>query len=173
MKRMRLLLPLVTISSLALAYVCAADGPASRPSTASAPTSQAAGWLTSYADAAKLAKETNKPILVDFTGSDWCVWCNRLKAEVFDKQEFKDWAAKNVVLLELDFPRNNQQDAETKKVNQDLLKKYDIKGFPTILLLKADGTSIGQTGYIKGGPKPWLEKADSILAAPATETPKP
>ncbi|MBI5725933.1 MAG: thioredoxin family protein [Planctomycetes bacterium] len=129
---------------------------------ASAP---AVEWLTSYAKAVEAAKKDKKLILADFTGSDWCGWCKKLKAEVFDTDEFKTWAAKNVILLELDFPKKKQQDDATKKQNQELNDKYKIEGFPTILFLKADGTKVGQTGYVKGGAKVWIENAQKIIEA--------
>jgi thioredoxin-related protein len=121
-------------------------------------------WLTSYDEAVKVAKAEKKPILVDFTGSDWCGWCIKLKDEVFKTKEFKDWAAKNVVLLEIDFPRKKEQAAEVKKQNQELQKKYDIKGYPTIVFLDAEGKELGRSGYLKGGPGAWTKKADEILA---------
>ncbi len=65
-------------------------------------------WLDSYEEAAKISKETNKPILANFTGSDWCRWCKVLDKEVFRTDEFKTWASENVVLLELDFPKKKK-----------------------------------------------------------------
>lgn len=137
-----------------------ATGPASKPAAA-------AGWMESMDEAVKQAKASNKLILSDFTGTDWCIWCKRLKAEVFDTKAFKDWAAKNVVLLELDYPRNKTQSDAVKKQNKELLKKYKIEGFPTILFLKADGEEAGRTGYVKGGPGAWLPEADKILKGAA------
>ena len=84
------------------------------------------GWLSSYDKAAALAKKTDKLILADFTGSDWCGWCKKLKKEVFSTEQFKGWAAKNAVLLELDFPRSKPQSDATKARNKKLLKKYGV-----------------------------------------------
>ncbi|MFH1708181.1 MAG: thioredoxin family protein [Planctomycetota bacterium] len=70
--------------------------------------SAADGWLTDYNAAVKAAQERNLPILADFTGSDWCGWCQKLKAEVFDKKEFTEWAAQSVILLEVDFPKQKE-----------------------------------------------------------------
>jgi thioredoxin-related protein len=123
----------------------------------------AAEWLTSVPKAFEEAKKCNRLILADFTGSDWCGWCQKLKAEVFDTPEFKAWAAKNVILLELDFPRSKPQDDATKKQNREMMQKYGVSGFPTILFLKPDGTKVGTMGYQSGGPKPWTEKAQKII----------
>lgn len=123
-----------------------------------------AQWLTSLTDAQAAAQKENKPILVDFTGSDWCGWCIKLRKEVFDTPEFKAWAGKNVILCEIDFPRKKAQDDAAKKANNELAKKYGVQGFPTIVFVKADGTEIGRSGYRPGGPKGWTENADAVLA---------
>lgn len=131
---------------------------------ASASVAHAAeGWLTSWDEAAKQSKKTGRPILADFTGSDWCSWCIKLKKEVFNTKEFKAWAKTNVILLELDFPNSKPQPAAIKKQNETLAKKYKIEGYPTILFLKADGTKIGQSGYEPGGPNAWIASAKKIL----------
>jgi len=128
------------------------------------------GWLTSYSQAVKLSKKTGKPILADFTGSDWCGWCIRLHHEVFDTPVFKKWAAKSVVLLELDYPHQTPQPVELKKQNQELYQKflYTVKGFPTVLFLNADGTPFGQYGYDRGGPTHWTEYADRLVKPKVT-----
>jgi len=118
------------------------------------------GWMTDYAAALARAKKERKVVLADFTGSDWCVWCQRLKAEVFDTPEFKRWADKKVVLLELDFPRSKQLADELKEQNQKLAKEFKISGYPTILFLDPQGKKIGQMGYEAGGPEKWLKKAE-------------
>lgn len=124
----------------------------------------AEGWLTDHAKAVALSKKTGKPILANFTGSDWCGWCIKLHKEVFGTKEFKDWASKNVVLLELDYPRSKKQTEAMKKQNTGLARKYEIRGFPTVLFLKPDGTILGRSGYMDGGPKPWVNSAGAMIA---------
>ena len=121
-------------------------------------------WLTSMEQAMAAAKKAERPILVDFTGSDWCGWCIRLKKEVFSTAQFRKWAGANVILVEVDFPRRKPQDAETKKRNRALATKYGIKGFPTILFIDAAGKELGRSGYMRGGPKVWTGNADKLLA---------
>ncbi|MBI1367554.1 MAG: thioredoxin fold domain-containing protein [Planctomycetes bacterium] len=133
----------------------------------SAVAAHAEGWTESFADAQAQAQKTGKPILADFTGSDWCIWCKRLDKEVFSKEEFTTWAAEHVILLKLDFPQSKPQTAETKQQNHRLAKKYKIDGYPTVLLLDADGKVLGQTGYEKGGPKPWIANVEKMIPAPA------
>lgn len=131
-----------------------------------ATTTWAEGWLTSWDQAAAESKRTGRPILADFTGSDWCIWCKRLKAEVFDTSEFKDWAKKNVVLLELDYPSGGNQPASIKAQNEKLKDKYAIQGFPTVLFLDHKGKQLAKYGYDQGGPGVWTKKASEMLKKP-------
>ena len=120
-------------------------------------------WLTNFEKALKIAKEKQKPLLVDFTGSDWCGWCIRLDKEVFSKDEFKSFAKENLVLVEIDFPRKNNQDSFLKKQNNRLKRKYEIRGFPTIVLLDFNGNLIDKTGYVKGGAESYVSHLKELL----------
>jgi len=119
-------------------------------------------WMTDLSLAKTKAKAEKKLVMLDFTGSDWCGWCIRLNKEVFSKPEFAEYAAKNLVLVEVDFPRKKQQTEEMKKANQTLQEKYDIKGYPTIIVLNGAGSKIGETGYMEGGPKAFIAELDKI-----------
>lgn len=121
-------------------------------------------WGTSYDAALKSATSDKKLILADFTGSDWCINCIKLRTAVFDKPEFKEWAKKNVVLLELDFPTNKPQTEDLKKQNDDLRKKHNIQSYPTIVFLDATGKAVGNlAGYAGEGATEWLKKAQAIV----------
>ena len=117
----------------------------------------AADWQTDLAKAQAQAKTENKQILIDFTGSDWCGWCIKLDKEVFSQKEFEEYAKKNLNLLEIDFPRKKQLSAELKAQNEALAKKYNIEGFPTIIVLNPDGTKAGELGYTAGGPAAFID----------------
>jgi protein disulfide-isomerase len=120
-------------------------------------------WLTDLPKAEAQAKAENKIILIDFTGSDWCGWCIKFKKDVLDTPEFKEYAAKNLVLVELDFPSKKAQSDELKKANKALEEKYKVDGFPTLVVLDKDGKEIGrQVGYSKGGPKAFIEKLEGF-----------
>lgn len=120
-------------------------------------------WHTDWESAAAESEKSGKPILIDFTGSDWCGWCIRLKEEVFDTTAFQDWAKDNVVLLEIDFPRGVEQSDEVRAQNRDLAYKYDIEGFPTIIFSNSEGKELGRYGYDRGGPSVWTKKAEAYL----------
>lgn len=120
-----------------------------------------AEWLTDLNKALDQAKKEKKVVLIDFTGSDWCGWCIKFKKEVLSTDEFAKYAEKNLVLVELDFPAKKAQPEELKKANEALKQKYDVKGFPTFILLNADGKEIGrQVGYTEGGPAPFIKKIE-------------
>jgi protein disulfide-isomerase len=121
-------------------------------------------WHTTWEAAASEAKTKNKPILIDFTGSDWCGWCVRLKKEVFDTDYFNTWAAKNVVLLEVDFPRGKPQSDAVKAKNQQLARKFGVSGYPSIFFANHNGDPIGDRfGYAEGGPEVWTKQAEQIM----------
>ena len=132
------------------------------------------GWLVSIEEAYELSDKTNKPILANFTGSDWCGWCKRLKAEVFSKPEFKEWAKDNVVLLELDFPRKTKLPEEQSRQNYELQRAFQVSGFPTIWVfdLKRPETSkqfeihaYGKTGYVRGGQSEFIQSVNQMIAS--------
>ncbi len=120
-------------------------------------------WLTDFKEASKRAQEQNKAMLLDFTGSDWCGWCIRLKKEVFDEKEFQDYAKENLILVELDFPRTKELPKKTKEQNEQLSQEHQITGFPTIVLLDSRGKLVGKTGYQEGGPQKYVEHLKKIL----------
>lgn len=121
-------------------------------------------WGTDFEAAKEAAAEREVPILVDFTGSDWCGWCIRLKEEVFDQEEFKEYASENLVLLQLDFPMQKELPEELSEQNEALRERYEIRGFPTILLLDAEGEELDRTGYQPGGPENYIEHLQELLA---------
>ena len=121
-------------------------------------------WLVNYETAKTIAGELKRPILINFTGSDWCGWCIRLHKEVFSQTEFTDYASKNLVLLKVDFPRSIPQTPEEKKINRQLAEDYDIEGYPTIILVNSEGKEINRTGYQTGGAASYVKHLQGLLA---------
>jgi thioredoxin-related protein len=121
---------------------------------APAGSAAAPGWLDDYQKAQQEAKASNKLLLLNFTGSDWCGWCIKLDKDVFSQPDFKEYASKNLVLVELDFPwpgrsRWQGQAAELKKQNQELARQYDVHGFPTLIVLDGNGQKVWRfEGYL-------------------------
>ena len=117
-------------------------------------------WLTDFAAAKKQAAADKKPILMFFTGSDWCIWCQRLHEGVLDKPEFADFA-KKLVLVELDFPQEKQLPAELKKQNAELAEKFKVDGYPCTVVLAADGETV--MGRLSGYSPEYIDKIQDIL----------
>ena len=118
-------------------------------------------WTTDVPKAQAEARADKKLVMLDFTGSDWCGWCIKLHKEVFDTPEFAEYAKKNLVLVEVDFPHKKQPTA-LKKTNAALQAKYQVEGYPTIIVLNGDGKKVGQLGYMKGGPKAFIAELEKL-----------
>ncbi|AOW20275.1 thioredoxin family protein [Urechidicola croceus] len=107
------------------------------------------GWQNDYDEAVKIAKNEKKPILIFFTGSDWCGPCKMLMSDFFQSSKFKSIAAENFVLYEADFPKNTDLlTPQKRKKNYYLGGLYDVKSYPTIVIIDSDGTQLGRRkGY--------------------------
>ena len=119
-------------------------------------------WLEDFATARAKAQAENKMLLIDFTGSDWCPPCMMLKQEVFTQPEFANYAVRNLVLLEVDFPRRKPQSPEQKAANQMLAQKFRIESFPTIVVLDASGNILGGLGYMRGGAARFIAELEKL-----------
>ncbi|MGA9639297.1 thioredoxin family protein [Flavobacterium sp.] len=130
-------------------------------------------WHTNIKEAIAVSNKEKKPLMLFFTGSDWCGWCIRLQNEVLKTPEFTKWAKTNVVLVELDYPRRTAQLPEIKQQNAELQQVFGIQGFPTVFFTNVekdkDGRlnfkALGKTGYVAGGPQAWLAEVNGFLKA--------
>ena len=142
---------LVRTTLIALGLLCAVSVRAESP------------WSTDYKKAQEEAKTSHKLVLLNFTGSDWCGYCIQLDRAILSQPQFKDYATKNLVLVELDFPRRKAQPAETRKQNQELAERYQIEGFPTLVVLNGDGKTVWRyEGYYAGGVAAFLAELDRV-----------
>jgi thioredoxin-related protein len=120
-------------------------------------------WATDLSKALEQAKAENKIVLLDFTGSDWCVWCIKFEDDVLSKPEFANYAKTNLVMVMLDFPNAKKQSDSVKKTNNDLQDKFKVEGFPTYVALSPDGKEIGrQVGYLSGGPQAFIAELEKF-----------
>ena len=123
-------------------------------------------WTQDYKAALEKAKAENHDVLVDFTGSDWCIWCQRLDQEVFATDTFKTEAPKHFVLLKLDFPNDPSLVTDVvREQNTKLMAEFGVQGFPTIYLLDASGRPYAKTGYEPGGPETYLENLAELRSS--------
>ena len=121
-------------------------------------------WANSWEEAVKLSKQSGKPIMLQFAGSDWCVWCQRLEQDVLSQPEFVKWSDR-VIKLRVDFPANFQLPKREQKQNEVLKEWYGdfVKSYPTCLFIQPDGHVIGTLGYVDGGVKQWINRAEGVL----------
>ncbi len=119
-------------------------------------------WLTDMQKAQEIAAKEKKDLLINFTGSDWCGWCIRLKDEVFTKEGFEK-AKDKFVLVEMDFPSDESiVPPKTREQNETWSNRFGIEGFPTIVLTDAQGRPYGSLGYVEGGPPAFLAQLDKV-----------
>ena len=125
-------------------------------------------WTTDYKKAQEEAKATHKLLLLNFTGSDWCGFCFQLDKAILNQPQFKDYASKNLILAEIDFPRRggprwNAQSAALKKQNEELGERYQVGGFPTLVVLNAEGKTVWRyDGLYTGGVADFLAELDKV-----------
>lgn len=107
-------------------------------------------WQTDLPAALEQAAKENKAVLVDFTGSDWCGYCIRLRKEILDTPEFEAYIADKFVPVEVDVPRKPKFSPEQLEANRKLCAQYKVQGFPTIMVLSPEGKTVG--GFVGGRP---------------------
>jgi len=129
-------------------------------------------WTTDMNEAIQISQQTGKPIMLFFTGSDWCGWCVKLKKEVYKTSEFNKWAKKNVVLVDVDFPRRTKLSEKVTKQNKELQQMFGVRGYPTVWFVtpeKGDNGQVnlqklGSIGYVAGGPTNWIAAANKEIS---------
>jgi thiol-disulfide isomerase/thioredoxin len=142
--------------------------PAVRPPDMSREPSAAAQstpplWRTDYSGALRQARSENKLVLLDFTGSDWCPWCIKFDHDVLSTDRFAGYARNKLMLVKVDFPRHTPQPDDLKRSNAALSKQFGVDGFPTYVLVNADGRELGrQVGYLQGGPDTFIGELDGF-----------
>ena len=128
-------------------------------------------WHTDLSKAVSISINEKKPIMLFFTGSDWCGWCMRLKKEVFNHEKFKIWSDDKIILVELDFPRRKKLEPNILNQNRELARIFGISGYPTCWLVKpqilennkVNFLKLGKLGYVAGGTDKWISVAEKFL----------
>jgi protein disulfide-isomerase len=121
-------------------------------------------WHTDFEEASMLAAQQKKPMVLYFTGSDWCGWCKKMDQEVFASQDFQSAVGGKYIFVKLDFPMSQKLPENEMRQNAQLKQRYGVTGYPTVILVDSDGNFIGETGYRSGGGKSYAEWLDTFFA---------
>lgn len=118
-------------------------------------------WHEAWATAATEARHHDRPILIFFTGSDWCPHCRLLEQDVLASETFRDWATDRYVLLEIDLPKQGLS-KDVRDERAALCKRFGVRSFPYVMLVRADGEPLaGLKGYSKQSPDEWIASINS------------
>ena len=152
--------PLPLLAAALLALPAAADQSAI-PFTGA----ELGAWTQDYAAATNAAATDGKPVLLDFTGSDWCGWCMLMENKVFCTQEWEDWAATNIYLVAIDFPNDTSKvPDEYQTRNRELSKQFGVREYPTFIVLDSKGQKLGQLGADRNAtPAKFIRKLCDVL----------
>jgi protein disulfide-isomerase len=126
-------------------------------------------WSTNYSASRQHAMTEDKPMLLYFTGSDWCPWCKKMDSEIMTAPEFEEALGNSFIFVKVDFPRKKQQDEELKNQNKILKNQFEISGYPKVVLLDSNGNMIDKLGYRKGGAEHFAKKIEGILSGQGQE----
>ena len=126
----------------------------------------AQNWKPSYEKALSISKEDNKPIILVFSGSDWCAPCINMERSIWQSEAFVSYSKEHYVLYKADFPRKkaNQLSIDLKEQNSKLAETYNPKGhFPLVVVLSSDEKVLGNTGYKKLSPDQYISLLNSFV----------
>ena len=137
----------IVIFSVVLAYTFISKNKDNDLDSLSSTSEYTVDWLTDYSAAKAKAEIEGKPILINFTGSDWCAACIRLNKEIFSKPVFMKFANEHLILLKIDFPFGVQQEESLINQNNFLYDYFEIEGLPTVILLNSEVEIHREYGY--------------------------
>ena len=123
-------------------------------------------WEPDFDTACSKAAQEDKPLILVFSGSDWCAPCIKLDRNIWQSETFKNHAAHNYVLYKADFPKKKKNQLPPKVLgkNKELAARFNSKGyFPLVLVLDKNSNILGTAGYERFGPKKYIQLLDSFL----------
>jgi len=120
-------------------------------------------WYTNFDEASMVASQSRRPMVLYFTGSDWCGWCKKMDQEVFASSEFQNAVGGKYIFVKLDFPMNSKLPESEMRQNAQLKQRYGVTGYPTLVLIDSEGSFIGETGYRSGGGRSYAEWLDTFF----------
>ncbi len=149
----------------ALPNSASATADASNVATAptAAPVKSPINWTTNYDQAVADAKSSGKPLLLYFTGSDWCPWCQKLDQEILDTDTFAKAVEETFIFVKVDFPSHNAQPEALVAQNQKLKEQYAVRGLPTLLVVTGQGETLGYIGYLPVSPDEYATRLQALI----------
>lgn len=126
----------------------------------------AQNWVLDFDSSLKTAQDSNKTIILVFSGSDWCAPCMRLEREIWETDTFQKYANDHYVMVRADFPRKkaNKLSKEQEEKNAHLAEMYNPNGyFPSVVIIDKNKKVLGQTGYRKLSPQKYIEHLNSFI----------
>ena len=135
-----------------------------REAAAAAPAAaQQPVWLRNLNGILNQAQAENKSVLLDFTGSDWCLAGVKFDQDVLGTEKFASYATQKLKFVKVDFLHYTQQPDDLKQANDALAHYFRIEGFPTYVLLSSSGKELGrQNGYLEGGPDAFIKELEGF-----------
>ncbi len=121
------------------------------------------GWIEDYRKAQAIAAQQKRYIFLTFTAMDSSDWCKKMDEEVFETDDFKKYARKYLVLMKADFPKATTQPEGLITQNKNLAEQFNIRGYPTIIVLNPLGQRVGDSKYMKGGSEVFLKELSAII----------
>lgn len=121
-------------------------------------------WMDNYDQAMQMASKDRKPVILYFTGSDWCGWCKKMDQEVFSSPAFAEEVGNKFVFVKVDFPMNSKLPESVARQNAQLKQRYGVTGYPTVVIVDSQGGFIGETGYRSGGGKAYAQWLEQFLS---------
>lgn len=121
------------------------------------------GWLTDFAKAQTVAAQQGRYIFLAFTSMDSGEWSRKMDDEIFQSEQFKAYARKNLVLMRVDFPTATTQAADLAAQNKTLAEMYNVRGYPTVIVLNPLSQRVVDARYMKGGPSVFLSELDAVV----------
>ncbi|MBQ7252417.1 MAG: thioredoxin family protein [Kiritimatiellae bacterium] len=155
----------LAVAALALAFSCFGLPAAARPAESGAEPGK---WTMDFDAAKRVAAERHLPLLVNFTGSDWCYWCKLMDRQVFSEEAWTAWAADRLLLVWIDFPSDKTLVPMGYVLrNRALAESFDVDGYPTYVLVAEDGeTVLGRLGASREAtPASFIGEVEACLPA--------
>lgn len=161
---MKYLLYFILIFSVVSAYIFISKNKVNDLDSLLGRSEYSVDWLTDYSAAKAMAEIEGKPILINFTGSDWCAGCIRLNKEIFSKPVFINYANEHLILLKIDFPLGVQQEESLINQNNFLYDHFEIEGLPTVILVDSEVEIYREYGYGREAPNSYVGRLKSLLS---------